>query len=126
GSGSLAGAIAFAEHLRDTRFPNLYFETSTNGNGVHGYIVVVKGDLGDEGLNAVLGLLDRWLKSELSRGSWDVENVEVKGQAPVFGWGWNKFELLTYKSGQLAKLPREAVQRSEELRATTRITVEEL
>ena len=28
GSGSLAGAIAFAEHLRDTRFPNLYYEVA--------------------------------------------------------------------------------------------------
>ena len=86
-SGSLAGAIAFAEHLRATRFPNLYFEASTNGNGAHGYLVVVKGDLGDEGLNSVLGETDRRLKAELARGDWDVEAVEVKGQAPVFGWG---------------------------------------
>ena len=68
GSGSLAGAIAFAEHLKATRFPNLYYEVSTNGNGVHGYIVVSKGDLGDEGFNAALSSLDRWLKAELSRG----------------------------------------------------------
>ena len=98
-SGSLAGAIAFAEHLRATRFPGLYFEASTNGNGVHGYIVVVKGDLGDQGLNATLGQLDRWLKAELARGDWDVEAVEVKGQAPVFSWGREKYELLTYRSG---------------------------
>lgn len=125
-SGSLAGAIAFAEHLKVTRFPNLYFETSTNGNGVHGFFVVVKGDLGDEGLNSAFGLLDRWLKHELSKGDWDVENVEVKGHAPEFGWGREKFELRTYKSGQLAKLPREALTRAEELRGTTRIAVDEL
>ena len=105
GSGTLEGAVAFAEHLRATAFPGLYYETSTNGNGVHGYIVVVKYDLGDQGLNSVLGQLDRWLKAELARGDWDVENVEVKGQAPKFGWGADKYELRTYQSGQLAKLP---------------------
>jgi len=71
GSGSLAGAIAFAEHLKATLFPNLYYETSTNGNGVHGYIIVIKGDLGDEGLNSSLSMLDSWLKHELSSGKWD-------------------------------------------------------
>jgi len=125
-SGSLDGAVAFAEYLKAACFPNLYYEVSTNGNGVHGYIVVVKGDLGDEGLNSALGRLDRWLKHELSRGDWDVENVEVKGQAPVFTWGEHKYELKTYKSGQLAKLPREALARSDELRGTTRITVDDL
>ena len=87
---------------------------------------MVKGDLGDEGLNAALGQLDRWLKAELSRGDWDVEDVEVKGQAPEFSWGWEKFELMTYKSGQLAKLPREALERADELRGTTRVAVDEL
>lgn len=125
-SGSLGGALAFADHLRATRFPGLYFETSTNGNGVHGYFVVVKGDQGDEGLNTVLGRLDRWLKHELSKGNWDVEDVEVKGQAPEFTWGREKYELKTYKSGQLAKLPREALKRGDELRGTTRIAVDDL
>ncbi len=126
GSGTLAGAIAFAEHLKAARFPSLYYEVSTNGNGVHGYIVVEKGDLGDDGLNGALIVLDRWLKAELSVGDWDVENVEVKGQAPEFTWGATKFELKGYKSGQLAKLPREALARAEELRGTTRLTVQEL
>jgi hypothetical protein len=125
-SGNLAGAVAFAEHLKATRFPNLYYEASTNGNGVHGYIVIVKGDLGDKGLNGALGLLDKWLKHELSSGDWDVENVEVKGQCPVFGWGRNKFELKTYTSGQLAKLPREALERADELRGTTCLQAAEL
>ncbi len=125
-SGSLEGATAFAKHLRTTRFSNLYFEASTNGNGVHGYIVVVKEKLGTEGLNPVLRQFDRWLKAELSQGKWDVENVEVKGHAPEFGWGDQKLELRTYKSGQLAKLPREALARADELRGTTRVEVDEL
>jgi hypothetical protein len=125
-SGTLAGALAFAGHLRDRYFRNLYFEASTNGKGVHGYLVVVKGDLGDEGLNSALGRLDRWLKHELSNGNWDVENVEIKGHAPEFTWGNDKYELRTYKSGQLAKLPREALSRADELRGTTRVSVDQL
>lgn len=125
-SGSLKGALAYAEHLKSTRFPGLYYETSTNGNGVHGYVVIEKGDLGDEGLNIALKQLDRWLKHELAVGHWDVEGVEVKGQAPEFTWGEQKYELKTYKSGQLAKLPREASTRGDELRGTTRVAVDEL
>ena len=87
---------------------------------------MVKHDLGDQGLNDKLRQLDRWLKAELARGGWDVEAVEVKGHAPEFGWGCEKYELLTYRSGQLAKLPREAMQRADELMATTRMTVSEL
>ena len=37
--GTLRGAIEFAEYLAATLFPNLYFEVSTNGNGVHGYSI---------------------------------------------------------------------------------------
>ena len=125
-SGSLAGAIAFAEHLRSAKFSNLYYEASTNGKGVHGYIVVEKGDLGDEGLNGALVVLDRWLEAELSNGYWDVEVVEIKGHCPEFTWGREKFELKSYKSGQLAKLPRQALARADELRGTTKVTVDEL
>ena len=126
GSGSLKGAIAFAEHLRGTKFPNLYYETSTNGNGAHGYIVVEKGNLGDEGLNGALVVLDRWLKAELEKGDWDVENVEIKAHCPEFTWGKEKYELKGYKSGQLAKLPREALTRADELRGTTKVAVDDL
>jgi len=125
-SGTLEGAVAFAEHLRATRFPDMYYEASTNGNGVHGYLVVVKGKLGTEALNPVLRMLDRWLKAELSKGKWDVEDVEIKGHAPEFTWGMQRLELQTYKSGQLAKLPREAMARADELRGTTRVDVDEL
>ena len=125
-SGTLEGAIAFAEHLKATKFPNLYFEASTNGKGVHGYVVVLKGNLGDEGLNGALSILDRWLKAELSQGDWDVETVEIKAHCPEFTWGQEKYQLRTYKSGQLAKLPREALTRADELRGTTRVAVDDL
>ncbi len=125
-AGSLDGAIAFAEHLREKYFARLYFETSTHGNGVHGYFVVNKWNLGDRALNRTLKHLDRWLKDLLAQGGWDVENVEVKGQSPEFHWGDDKLELLAYKSGQLAKLPREALERSAELMGTTRMSTHEL
>jgi len=126
GAGSPDGAIAFAGFLRENHFPGLYFEASTNGKGAHGYFVVRKGDLGAEALNVALKRLDGWLKDLLARGAWDVENVEVKGQAPEFHWGDGKYELRSYRSGQLAKLPREALARGDELRGTTRLTYEEL
>ncbi len=106
-----------------TSLQNLYDGSSTNDNGAHGYLVVVKGDLGDEGLNSVLG---RWLKAELALGDRHVEGVEVKGLAPVFGWGREKYQLLTYRSGQLAKLPREALTWADELMVTAGMTVREL
>lgn len=120
-SGSLQGAIAFAEHLRKHHFPNLYFELSTNGNGVHGYLVLEKGEMAAEFLIPLLKRLDRHLKSLLSATTFDVEDVEIKGTPPVFTWGKRAGELANYKSGQLGKLPRDK-ERFEELRNTARIT----
>ncbi len=39
-SGTLEGATQFAEHLKQHFFPNLYYETSTHGNGIQGFVVV--------------------------------------------------------------------------------------
>ena len=39
-SGTLEGATQFAEFLRENYFPNLYFEVSTHGNGIQGFVVV--------------------------------------------------------------------------------------
>ena len=120
-TGSLAGAIAFAEFLRDTLFPNLYFEVSTNGNGVHGYIVIEKADLGATILNELSRRLQQHLRQILSTTNFDVQDVEIKGTCPVFVWGDKKGELQNYTSGTLAKFPRES-HRFEELRNTTRLS----
>jgi hypothetical protein len=124
-SGTLTGAIAFAEHLRAHHFPNLYFEVSTNGNGVHAYIVLKKD--GDPGVNVnhLLERLEQHLKGILVQTGFDVENVEVKGTCPVLVWGRKKGELLNYRSGQLAKLPRE-VHRFDELKNTACISTWDL
>ena len=39
-SGSLEGAKQFAAFLKQQYFPDLYYEVSTNGNGIHGFIIV--------------------------------------------------------------------------------------
>lgn len=124
-TGTLAGAIAFAEHLRDTLFPNLYFEVSTNGNGVHGYIVIEKADLGATILNELSRRLQQHLRQILSTTHFDVQDVEIKGTCPVLVWGDKKGELQNYTSGTLAKFPRES-HRFEELRNTTRLSYLEL
>jgi len=125
-AGSLVGAVAFAEYLRKNHFPGLYYEASTNGKGVHGYILVRKFGVPDTALNRTLKELDRWLKTLLARGRWDVEGVEVKGHAPDLTWGRDKHHLRAYKSGQLAKLPREALTRGDELMGTTKMSTFEL
>ena len=120
-TGTLAGAIAFAEYLRDNHFPNLYFEVSTNGNGVHGYVVIEKSDLGSVILNELFRRLQQHLRQILSTTNFDVQDVEIKGKCPVFVWGDRKGELQNYTSGTLAKLPRES-DRFEELKNTTRLS----
>lgn len=124
-TGTLAGAIRFAQYVKDHHYPKLYFEVSTNGNGVHGYIVVEKSGLAPKFLNPLLKRLDHHLKALLHAGDFEVENVEVKGTCPVFTWGEKRGELTNYKSGQLAKLPREA-HRFEELKNTTRLSYMDL
>jgi hypothetical protein len=46
GTGTYEAAVAFARHLRDHHFPDLYFEPSTNGNGVHAYLLLDKRGFG--------------------------------------------------------------------------------
>ncbi|MBT7070080.1 MAG: hypothetical protein HN975_04230, partial [Anaerolineae bacterium] len=126
--GSLAGAMAFAEHLRDHHFPNLYIEVSTHGNGAHGYFVLDKLGTGSTFVNnLLLRSLQPWLRQILKEHECDVENVEIKGTLPDIVWGQKKLEVTNYKSGTLAKLPRLGTEEKERaLRNTTRVTVDEL
>jgi hypothetical protein len=121
--GTLAAAQAFARHLRDTLFPGLYFETSTNGKGVHGYVLIHKRGFGDERLHGLAGMLDQAMKVVLK--GWQarnpdllVEGVEIKGHPPRITWTRDgRMEDLI--SGQFAKLPREMLTRFQEFRKTT-------
>jgi hypothetical protein len=85
-SGTLTGALAFAQHLADHYFPGLYFEPSTNGNGAHGYLIVEKPGWSERDYNKLLGKLEAWLKRVLVSTDYDVENVEIKGRCPVVTW----------------------------------------
>jgi hypothetical protein len=118
GLGSKKGALSFAAHLREEFFPDLYYEPSTNGNGVHGYFVLHKLGVSARDVNAVLFRFEKWLKQEARRAGADIEGVEIKGTCPVFEYeGGN---LVHVKAGTNAKLPRGDV------RATTHIDITDL
>lgn len=127
-TGTLEGAMAFAEHLRKYHFLNLYIEVSTHGNGAHGYFVLDKLGTGTTFVNnLLLRRLQPWLRQILKEHDFDVENVEIKGTLPDLVWGQAKLEVTNYKSGTLAKLPRlGSVDKEEALRNTTRLTVDDL
>ena len=127
-TGTLEGALAFADFLKEHHFPNLYIEVSTHGKGAHGFFVLNKYDYGATFINnLLLHRLQPWLRQILDEQGFDVENVEIKGTLPVVEWGEEKYEVLTYKSGTLAKLPRiETPEREEALRNTTVLTVNDL
>ena len=106
-TGTLDGAMAFAEFLKNEHFPNLYIEVSTHGNGAHGFFVLEKCDLEPEYINDILlHRLQSWLREILKERDFDVENVEIKGTLPVVVWGNEYREVTNYRSGTLAKLPR--------------------
>jgi hypothetical protein len=128
GRGTQAGALAFAEHLRANPLfgDDLYIESSTNGVGVHGYVVVVKGCAGDRITNVALKVLDLYLKGLSYLGDFDIELVEIKGTCPELTWGLTRGRLEKYQSGQLAKLPREALRRTDELMGTSKVHISRL
>jgi len=125
-SGTYEGAVAFVEFLRAKHFPNLYWEPSTNGNGVHAYVVVEKQGAGDVFVNKMLDRLQMFLRSVLKSNPFNIEMVEVKGHCPEIIWGKRKGEIKTVTFGQLGKIPRDAILRSEEFKNTTRLTCDQL
>lgn len=127
-TGTLDGAMAFAEFLKNEHFANLYIEVSTHGNGAHGFFVLEKCDLGPEYINdLLLKRLQPWLRESLKEQDCDVENVEIKGTLPVVVWGNEYREVTNYRSGTLAKLPRlGSPERETALRNTTKLTVYDL
>lgn len=124
-SGTYEGAVAFVEFLRANYFPNLYWETSTNGNGVHAYVIIEKQGAGDVFVNKMLDRLQMFLRSLLESNPFDIEMVEVKGHCPEIVWGKRKGEILEMKMGQLGKIPRD-VHRFAELKNTTRLTCDQV
>lgn len=120
--GSPEGAKRFAEHLK-TIWPNLYFERSTNGKGIHAYFILRKRDCDAKRTNAALKRLEAWLRSESKRVNADIELVEIKGTCLDLSLDGKKAQAVTY--GSLAKLPRD-VNRFSEWESTTTLRVTDL
>ena len=121
--GSLAAALIFAKYLADTLFPGLYFEPSTNGKGVHAYLIIDKRGFGDLYLHGLCRLLDETLKvvhREWQAGNphLPVEGVEIKGHPPRIEWTRDG-RIDEFTSGQFVKLPREMLSRFDEFARTT-------
>jgi hypothetical protein len=123
--GNARSATAFAEWLKDNGFPGLYHEPSTHGRGRHGYFVLYKKGFGDVATANVLDQLDKILKRLLryflaTHPEHQVENVEVKGTPHVITWAKGTTRQIEgMKSGELAKLPRDVLDRFEDFQNTT-------
>jgi len=118
--GTTEGAWKYAEHLK-TIWPDLYFESSTGGKGVHGYLVVEKCGQDAAAVNAFLKRLQDWLRAEASATNADIELVEVKGTLPDIRFAGTAITALKY--GQFAKIPRNE-GRFEELKGTTVLDID--
>ena len=99
--GTTEGAWEYAKRL-DALFPGCIFEPSTNGKGVHGYIVLKRDSLGNNLIAELYGRLEKYLRHLALEWNADIETVEIKGRPAR--WDWTTTTIL--KSGTLAKLPR--------------------
>ena len=122
--GTLAGAIKFAKFLQRKFFHTLYWEISTNGNGVHAYFLLQTPDEKATGFYRMqLKLLQSWLRTKTD--GFDIELVEIKGLMPDVLWGKQKGKVDKLTLGVLAKLPRE-VDRFDEWQKTTKLTAKDI
>lgn len=122
GLGSPDGAKNFAEHLK-TIWPDLYFEPSTNGQGIHCYVIVYKWQCEAVAVNRALKRLELWLRAEARKINADIELVEVKGTCMDLTFEYGKVQAVQY--GMFAKLPRD-VRRFSEWEKTTELRVVDL
>jgi hypothetical protein len=120
--GTPNGARKFAEHLR-TIWPDLYFEPSTNGKGIHGYFILWKRGSDAKTTNAALKRLEAWLRAEAKKINADIEQVEIKGTCLDMTFDGRLLQAVKY--GVLAKLPRD-VRRFAEWQQTTMLRVQDL
>lgn len=105
GGGTTEGVRSFMELVKETLFPGLYLEPSTNGEGVHGYFVLQKEGIKNDEVRRVLKNLDAYLKKLAASVDADIACVEVKGLPPSVEYDDNgNITHITF--GQFAKLPR--------------------
>ena len=124
-TGTLKGATQFAEYLKRNYFPSLYIETSTHGNGAHGFLAVDKSFWTEAQYKGVLGDVEKWLKRVLRQTTFDVEDVEIKGTPMTVEWGARRGEVRGVTYGFLAKMPRDW-KRFEEWQSTTHMAAHDL
>jgi hypothetical protein len=130
--GNPTSAKAFADWLTQNGFPNLYHEPSTHGKGRHGYFVLFKEGFGDQAVSDILGRLDKALKKLLrvflaTHPEHQIENVEIKGTPHVITWAKGQGRRIeSMKSGDLAKLPRDILDRFDEFQNTTVLTFDDI
>jgi hypothetical protein len=123
--GNPQSAKAFADWLSDNYLPNLFNEPSTHGTGRHGYFVLFKDGFKDIAVANILKRLDKTLKKLLelflaTHPEHEIENVEIKGTPHIITWAKGaKRQIETMKSGALAKVPRDILDRFEEFKNTT-------
>lgn len=120
--GSPEGALKFAEHLKSI-WPDLYYERSTGGKGIHAYLILRKRNCDAKRTNAALKRLEAWLREEAKRVNADIELVEIKGTCLDLNLDGKKVQSIKY--GSLAKLPRD-VNRFSEWESTTTLRVQDL
>ena len=127
-SGNPRSATAFAEWLSQNYLPDLYHEPSTHGRGRHGYFILRKRGFYDREVVNVLGRLDKALKKLLrlflvTHPEHQIEGVEIMGTPHVITWEEGaERRIESMKSGKLAKLPRQILDRFDEFQKTTRLT----
>ena len=107
GLGSPQGALKFVQYLKSTVWPDLYYEPSTNGKGIHGYIRMWKRLVGAGRVNQAIEQLQAFLRYQADLTSADIELVEVKGKCPEIIYDRDG-KITEVKYGTFAKYPRQA------------------
>jgi len=101
--GTFEGAIKFAEHLKN-KIQDFYYEPSTNGSGLHGYLIIDKCNKDAKEINKILKNFENYLKKEQENVNADIELVEIKGTLHEISYKHSRIDKV--KFGSLAKLPR--------------------
>ncbi len=101
--GSFLGAKEFANLLK-AKLGNFYTEPSTNGEGIHGYLILDKCKKKSNHVNAILKEFESWLEVEKEKNNANIEMVEIKGTLHEIEYKNKKISNI--KFGTLAKIPR--------------------
>jgi hypothetical protein len=106
GVGTKAGAWAFASFVKQL-FPGIYLESSTGGNGVHGYLCIRKAGIAAKNVKWALNNLQAYLRELHKHVGADISCVEIKGHPPLVKYDASG-NIVNITFGQFAKVPRGA------------------